>query len=95
MKVENIVLIMGSYNNTGKIFPTVKCFWVNEKLVMEEVPEDIFIIQPSHSSWLLRSDTLLCSFAKTNYYSAIRAWNSLDKDQVATVSLQSFKHNIV
>ena len=64
-------------------------------------PEDIFIMQSSHSSRLLRSDTLLCPFAKTNYYyhsfvpSAIRAWNSLDEDQVATVSLQSFKHNIV
>ena len=64
-------------------------------------PENIFTMQPPHSSRLSRSDTLLCPFARTNYYfhsfvpSAIRAWNSLGEDQVATDSLQSFKKNIL
>ena len=64
-------------------------------------PDNVFIAQPSHSTKLLRSDTLHCPFARTNYYfhsfvpSAIRAWNLLDEDQVVTDSLRSFKNNIL
>ena len=60
-------------------------------------PENIFTLQPPYSSRLSRSDTLLCPFARTNYYfhsfvpSSIRSWNLLDEDQVASNSLQSFK----
>ena len=63
-------------------------------------PEDIFITQPSYSSRLARSDTLLCPFARTNYYfhsfvpSSIRAWNLLNEDQVTMQTLASFKSSI-
>ena len=59
-------------------------------------PKHIFIPQPSHSSRLLRSNTLLCPFARTNYYfysfvpSSIRAWNSLSEEQVIMQTLRSF-----
>ena len=63
-------------------------------------PDDVFTAQALHSSRLLRSDTLLCPFARTNYYyhsfvpSTIRAWNLLEEDQVATDNLHSFKCSI-
>ena len=63
-------------------------------------PENIFTFQPPYSSRLSRSDTLLCPFARTNYFfhsfvpSSIRSWNLLDEDQVASNSLQSFKRKI-
>ena len=62
-------------------------------------PEENFVMQPAHSNRLLRSDTLICPFARTNYFhsfvpSTIRTWNSLSEEQVAVESLLSFKHNI-
>ena len=59
-------------------------------------PEDIFVIQPSHSSRLARSDTLLCPLAWISYYfhsfmpSSIRVWNLLNEDQVTMQTLGSF-----
>ena len=64
-------------------------------------PEHVFVTQPSHSSRFQRSATILCPFARTNYYfhsfvpNTIRAWNSLGEDQVAAASLQYFKRSIM
>ena len=60
-------------------------------------PDNIFRMQPSHSSRLSRIDTIYRPFARTNYYyhsfvpSSIAAWNALDDRQVDTQSLSAFK----
>ena len=36
--------------------------------IVHGFPENIFMVQPPHSSRLSRSDTLLCPFARTNCY---------------------------
>ena len=64
-------------------------------------PEDIFVRQAAHSERLVRSDTILHPFARTNYFyhsfvpSSIAAWNALDETQVCTNNLYSFQRNML
>ena len=64
-------------------------------------PKDVFVTQPSHSSRLARSDTLLCSLARTSYYfhsfvpSLIRAWNPLIKQKIRSPCKLSGHSNVI